>query len=154
MIRILLTTLLVSVAAPALASDLPTVPVAARTLERGTVISADDLETADVTAVPARVGQATQAEQLIGRQLRRSISAGQPFQRIDVREPDLVRKGDMVALVLRRGNLAIATAGRALEDGPLDRVVKVQNIGSRTIVEGRVSAAGTVTVTPFVSPLN
>jgi flagella basal body P-ring formation protein FlgA len=140
-------------ATPIFAQDLPQVPVAARTLERGAIISANDIDRADITVLGSRQTAITDTRDLVGKQLRRSVRQGQPFIGIDVKEADLVRKGDTVSMIVRNGNLAIATAGRALEDGAQDQVIKVQNIASRKIVEGRVSSAGTITIVPFVNPL-
>jgi flagellar basal body P-ring formation protein FlgA len=148
-----LTSLGLSNATQVFAQELPQVPVAARTLERGAIIGAADIEKADITVLGARQTAITDPRDLVGKQLRRSVRAGQPFIGIDVKEPDLVRKGDTVSMVLRNGNLAIATAGRALEDGARDQVIKVQNIASRKVVEGRVSGAGSITILPFTNPL-
>ena len=59
----------------------------------------------------------------------------------------LVRRGDSVALVSRRGGVEVRVAGRAMADAGENERVSVENMSSRKIVQGTVAASGDVLVT-------
>mgnify|MGYP002717157843 CR=1 FL=1 len=76
-----------------------------------------------------------------------------PHQRVirylsanDLAAPRLVRRGDAVELVSRRGGVEVRIAGRAMGDGGVNDRVSVENLSSRKIVQGIVGAGGEILV--------
>jgi flagella basal body P-ring formation protein FlgA len=132
---------------PALAQS--TLPVSARMLERGTILSEADLSLVDAPAVGPRPFVINDISRLVGMELRRTLPAGQPFYTNDVKTPDLIKRGEQVTLVVRRGGMTITAAGKAMDDGGRDQTIRVQNVASRRTVEGRVTAPGIVVVQPM-----
>lgn len=143
---------LCSFSSPVLADRQVSVPVAATALRAGTVLGASDFDSGTVTDAQLRSGIVTRAADLIGKEVKRSIMAGQPVRMFDIKEPDVVRKGELVTLSLIRGGMAIAAVGRALDSGPRGATVRVQNATSKIIVEGEVSAQGSVRVRQLPTP--
>ena len=129
----------------------PSVTVAARSLDRGMVIAAGDLDAADAASLPRYAG-VLDAAALVGKELRRPIAAGQPIFRNDVMEPLLVRRNQQVTMVLVRGALSIAVSGKALDDGSKGATVRVQNPTSKQIIEGEVANGGVVRVSALQAP--
>ncbi|MCA3255959.1 MAG: flagellar basal body P-ring formation protein FlgA [Alphaproteobacteria bacterium] len=142
--------LLLAAASPVLAQSAPagaaTVPVTvlARPLDAGTLIGAGDLTVAQLPAPQARGG--LDATALIGREAARRLNAGQPLRAYDVAAPQLVRRGQPVSIVVRRDNLVITAAGRALAGGAKGEAVRVQNSLSSAVIDAEVESAGVVRI--------
>ncbi|MNI74575.1 flagellar basal body P-ring biosynthesis protein FlgA [compost metagenome] len=82
----------------------------------------------------------------IGRIARRPLPAGTLLSSNDLVAQRLIKRGDSVALVSRRGSVEVRIAGRALGDAGQNERVSVENLSSRRIVQGTVDAAGDVIV--------
>lgn len=124
-----------------------TVLVLARGVAAGEVVGADALvaETRDASRIAgAAVADPVQA---VGRVARRTLAAGSVLTAGDLAAPRLVRRGDQVALVSRRGGVEVRVAGRALGDAGEDERVAVENLSSRRVLQGRVGPGGEVWVT-------
>ena len=132
------------------------VPVAVRNeqsvlmLARG-VAAGETLGPADITTVrrdTARMAGAVLSDpQLaVGRVARRALGAGTVLGAGDLVAPRIIRRGDSVALVSRRGGVEVRVAGKALGDAGQDERVSVENLSSRRVVQGIVAASGDVVV--------
>ncbi len=120
--------------------------VARRPLPRGTRLAREDLhvEYRDL----ARLGQdyLTAPEQAVGRELTRAVAPGRPIKHRFLKAPAVISRGERVTLVARSGGLEVRMKGEALEDAGLGEVVRVRNLRSRRVVEGRVESRGVVEV--------
>lgn len=83
---------------------------------------------------------------LIGREVRRTVYAGQSIRPQDTQAPRLVKRNQIVTLKYMRGGLEISLTGRAMGEAGLDETVPVLNLQSRQIVEGTVQAGGWIWV--------
>jgi len=120
-------------------------------LNRG-VAAGEVLGAADITTVQrdtARIAGAALSDpaMAVGRAARRTLSAGSLLSANDLVAQRLVRRGDSVALVSRRGGVEVRVAGRAMADAGENERVSVENLSSRKIVQGTVAASGDVFVT-------
>ena len=73
----------------------------------------------------------------------------QPNQRLtigDVAQPALVRRGDLVTVVLTRGRVKVTAKALANHDAPLGGRVTLTNIQSRSVLTGIVQGQGLVVV--------
>jgi flagella basal body P-ring formation protein FlgA len=124
------------------------VPVLTRPIGRGEIITAADVDWTRLK--DSRLGSNTivDAEELIGLSARRALRAGTPVRASQVRKPVVVEKGSLVMLVLNRPGMALSARGRALEDGGRGESVRVSNLQSHMVVEGRVTGPGRVEVRP------
>ena len=123
-----------------------TVLVLSRGLAPGETITADAFmpETRDASRiVGAAVADPAQA---IGRVARRTLSAGAVLSATDLVAQRLIRRGDNVALVSRRGGVEVRVVGKALGDAGESERVTVENLSSRRVVQGVVGPGGDVWV--------
>ncbi|MFN3214045.1 MAG: flagellar basal body P-ring formation chaperone FlgA [Henriciella sp.] len=108
-------------------------------LRAGSVITQENTSPAD------DVWQDQHAE-LLGREVSRTIYAGQPIAAKDTRSPRLVKRNQLVTLKYMKGPLEITLTGRALGEAGLNERVPVLNLESRQTVEGIVQAGGWIWV--------
>ncbi len=115
------------------------VPVPRRPVPAGARLEAGMLETVErpLRTLPAEVVREVAA--LEGLEARRRLPAGRPIRRDDVGPPRLVRRGEAVTVVYRRGALELLLTARALEDGGLGEVVRLINPDSRRSLRARVT---------------
>lgn len=123
-----------------------TVLVLSRGISPGETITADAFvpETRDASRiVGAAVADPAQA---VGRVARRTLSAGAVLSATDLVAQRLIRRGDNVALVSRRGGVEVRVVGKALGDAGESERVTVENLSSRRVVQGVVGPGGDVWV--------
>ncbi len=121
------------------AQELVPVPVPRQALARGTILTAELLEEAWLPVSRLREDTVLSGEDLIGRELRRSLRRGQPVRRGQVRWPRLVERGDVVTLVFDRPGLLLTALGRALEAGSRGQIIRLVNLDSERPLRGRVT---------------
>lgn len=114
------------------------VPVLKNFTPSGREIREDDIEHKAVHA--ARLGRnaITDAALLIGKSPRRSVRAGVPVNMNNLGDPVTVKKGKLVAVVLRQGGLFLTVSGRTLEAGGTGDIIRVENINSRKVIQAQV----------------
>ena len=134
-------------AGPALADP---VAVVGETVERGEIVEARALSTAELSTSEIRA--ALRANDIVGKQATRRLEPGRIVRASDVRDPLMVEKNSAVTLVVENGNLTIAAAGRAMQGGQKGQVIRVQTVGSKTLVEGEIVAPGRVRVSSAGRP--
>ncbi len=122
------------------------VPVLAHRLEGGTVIGPSDIAWIDVPEDRIGVAVVTDDAQLIGRELRRATTEGDVLHTNDVIMPRLVLRGATVTMKIETPMMQITAQGRALQDGAEGETVRVVNLQSNRMVEGKVTAPGVVTI--------
>jgi flagella basal body P-ring formation protein FlgA len=123
-----------------------TVAVAADYLAAGAVPGANNirLEERDVTS--SGYGYLTDLEQLRGKVVKQPVQEGRIVPPQALSKVRLVRRGEEVTLVSRNGNIEVRMPGNALMDGAEGDLIKVRNVRSKRIIQGRVDAAGLVMV--------
>lgn len=136
-----------SVYVPVQVTQYAEVVVAARSLARGTQLSADDVrlvrqEIRGVTDYFADV------QQVIGKQTKRPLGSGAVLTTQAVEPPRLVRRAERVTILAAGGGMEVRMAGEALGDAAQGEPVKVRNLTSKRVVEGVATAPGVVTVRP------
>lgn len=119
-------------------------------LNRG-VAAGETLGLADISTVKrdtARIAGAvlSQPDAAVGRVARRALAAGSLLSANDLVAPRIVRRGDSVALVARRGGVEVRMAGKALGDAGEGERVSVENLSSRRVMQGVATSTGDVLV--------
>ena len=127
-------------------------PVAVARLPAGTILGPDDLHMARVSTASLRGEAVHSIEQTTGMQLTHTLQPGQSLSPSDLIHPTMVRRGALVRLRLESGGLFVTGQGVALEAGAEGERIKVQNPGSRTLLEGIVIGPNLVRVAPNTSP--
>lgn len=109
------------------------------------VMRSGDIITVDNTSPPDDVWQQEYAD-LLGREVRRTVYAGQTIRPQDTRSARLVKRNQLVTLKYMKGPLEISLTGRALGAAGENEPVTVLNLESRQVVEGIVQAGGWIWV--------
>ncbi len=123
------------------------VTVLTRSVVRGDVIAADDLRSERqprnrLAALHAPVDPAD----VVGRQARRALRAGQPISASDFARPQVVSRGDVVTVVYRTPALQVTGRGQAQQAGAVGDLVAVLNPQSKRTLHAVVVGAGLVEV--------
>lgn len=122
------------------------VPVLARRVMRGEIITERDIEWVRQRSGRIPRNAVLDAESLVGLSPKRTLRAGAPVRMSEVQQPLLVSKGAHVTLVLETPSMTLTARGRSQEDGSRGDTIRVTNAQSHTLVEGVVTGAGTVAV--------
>lgn len=131
-----------------LALETREVAVLTRSLPRGEAITAADLslERRPRDAVPADVQGAPSL--VVGQVAQRPLSAGSVLRSGDVAPPDLVARGESVAIVFETPGVSLSLRGVANESGRLGASVSVTNAASKKVLQAVVVGPGRVSVGP------
>ncbi len=137
---------------------LATVPVTARTDARGSVVVAKQslprgsvLGPADIAVVERNQRDVpddalTTPEQAIGMETKVALAAEAPLPRTALALPVVVKKGDLVTMIVETASMRLTVAGEALEPGAVGAGIKVMNRSSKQTVGGKVVEHGVVLV--------
>jgi flagella basal body P-ring formation protein FlgA len=128
--------------APARTAELP---VLARAIEKGEIVSAGDFTIAERPAGEGRGALAP--DQAAGKEAMRPLAAGMPVRPIDLIRPQLVRRGEPVTIAVRSGALSITAQGKALASGAQGDSVRVVAVATNRTLDGIVDAPGIVRIT-------
>lgn len=129
-----------------LAREMVEVYVAARPIDRGTVITAADIEPQRVARNRLTARQITDPSQVIGQAARQALQVGRPLRAADVEPPLLVRRGAKVTLVYHTGGMTLTTIGQAMANGAAGDLIDVLNLQSRRTVTGIVRSRDQIEV--------
>lgn len=133
-----------SVHVPAQVSIFRELPVAIRDLNRGEQVTPADISWESMDISELRQSYHTEAEAIIGREVKRNVGQGLPFLTASLDAPTLVRRGDQVDLQSQAGSIVVSTNGTAMTDGRLGQKIRIRNNQSDRIVTGTVVASGKV----------
>ncbi|HHV62005.1 MAG TPA: flagellar basal body P-ring formation protein FlgA [Firmicutes bacterium] len=124
------------------------VVVATRTIIKGQVVTADAV-TRELRQLSAlEMDPATDPAAVVGKVAARTIREGTLITAGAVEEPPLIKRGDIIQIVVRLGGVTVTTAGEALEDGKLKDLIRVKNLESGRQVEAVVVDAKIAEVSP------
>jgi len=88
----------------------------------------------------------TSVDQVEGMRLVANVPAGGEITTYMLKEPTLVKRGDVVRLQLDRGALQISTLAICEEDGVRGALVKIKNMASNRIVYAKVKGENHVVI--------
>jgi len=125
---------------------LVTVPVLARPMMPGEMVRPEDVTTADFRVDQVQGGDIMDPREFVGETPKRPLHAGQPLRAADLQVPVVVKRNDLVLIVLERPGLYLTAEGRALEDGGKGAVIRVTNTQSKRTIDATVLGAGQVAV--------
>ncbi|MEM5518851.1 flagellar basal body P-ring formation chaperone FlgA [Henriciella sp. AS95] len=111
------------------------------------VVATDVIRAGDVVMpemVSTEDGGMVADSPVIGREVRRTVYAGQEIRLDNTQAPRLVTRNQLVTVKYIRGGLEITTTGRAMSEGAQNDAVTVLNLQSRKMVNGVVQAEGWV----------
>lgn len=124
-----------------------TVPVARRDMKAGQIVTRDDIAVNRVAQdTGRRRADPVNIDDLIGKEIKRTVRAGQNITANDVQTQVMVAKGKIVTLNFSKGNIMLSAKGKALENGGLGDSVRVMNLQSKSVVQGTVTGPETVLI--------
>jgi len=86
------------------------------------------------------------ASELVGMRLTRRMNKGDLIQSNFVKRPPLIKRGDLVVILLDIGNLHVRAEGKALRTGSRGDRILVRNLRSHEVLQAVAEGAGTVRV--------
>ena len=124
----------------------PLVVVPVRSIPRATRISRADLELRHVDSTVLTAGSVQRIEDIVGKETTRTLAAGKPIAQSHVCEPVLVRRGDVVTVIVRAAGIRVRTQARARDDGAQGDLVAVESLENRQTYFAQVSGVREVEV--------
>jgi len=121
---------------------------AARELNRDDVIGPEDIEIREVSLSRLPSNVIRNPEEVMGMMVAARVRQGEPLRTTALEAPELIKRGDLVQIVVETRGMRVESRGIAKENGRMRDVIKVMNMGSNKIVYGHVTAVGEVRV-PF-----
>lgn len=122
------------------------VPVLRASLQQDDLISAEDIEYVDIRNSELAANVITDPEKLVGMAPRRGLAALKPVTPADVVLPQVVKKGDLVTMMLQSDMMTLTAQGKALASAAVGETVKIVNAASGQAVDGIVTGPKTVSV--------
>ncbi len=117
-----------------------------RWMKRKEVLTKEDVTTMRVAMPSLTHDFILHLDEVLGKQVLRSLSPRQPISKAMVDDPPVVRKGDRVMIEVRQGGLLVQAIGLAKATGKSGETILVENKSSGREVMGTVLSAGLVEV--------
>jgi len=118
------------------------VVIANRDIARGEILQAQDLNTQRINVSNLSMSYSTEPSSLVGKEVKRTLPAGTPIRVGDLREPDIIKKGDRVKVVYRGDNLLVSSVGTAMANGTMGTSIRILNTKSQRVIDARVTGPG------------
>lgn len=121
------------------------VVVASSRIRKGEIITPEKLQLTEIDI--SRIDSPYRLpRQVIGMQAKRTITSGKPLTSRNVEAPPLVRRGELVRIIAKSGQMQISSTGIAAMDGRPGDSIRIRNIQSNKLIHARVQSPGVVTV--------
>ncbi len=117
-----------------------------RWMKRNEVFAKDDVTIMRVAMPSLTHDFILHQDEVLGKQVLRSLPPRQPIAKAMVDDPPVVRKGDRVMIEVRQGGLLVQAIGLAKATGKSGETILVENKSSGRKVMGTVVSAGRVEV--------
>ncbi len=117
-----------------------------RWMKRNEVFAREDVTTMRVGMPSLTHDFILHQDEILGKQVLRSLPPRQPISKEMVDDPPVVRKGDRVMIEVRQGGLLVQAIGLAKATGKSGETILVENKSSGREVMGTVLSAGLVEV--------
>lgn len=125
----------------------PAVVMITRALPRQAVIRSGDVKLERGVKLDSKGGAPfTRLEDVIGLETTQVLAAGQYLDSDDVRQPVVVRRGDVVTVYVRSAGLVVRTTGRSREEGSHGDLISIESLTNRQTYFARVTGIQEVEV--------
>jgi flagellar basal body P-ring formation protein FlgA len=119
-----------------------------RPIDRHEVLTAADVRLIQVKQSQPLRQVLTRVEDVVGKRAKRPLRANEMVRTYEVEAQPVVRKGDVVLIVVESARLKVSTLGEVLEPGEQGATIRVRNTASKREVRAVVVDSKTVRV-PF-----
>lgn len=120
--------------------------VAARTLQKGDVLTDADIKLAVHDISGLSYGYFEDKKTGTGMKIKRRALAGAVLTPSMLKKPRIISRGQKIAIMAQSGRMAVRMMGKALDNGAIGDRIKVMNIKSRQKLEGIVTSSAEVQV--------
>jgi flagella basal body P-ring formation protein FlgA len=120
--------------------------VAARSLPRGATIRAADVRLQPTVPMDANAEGFRSIDEVVGKQTTRAVPPGKVLDRSSVRQPLLVRRGEVITVTARSAGVRVRSTAKARDDGGLGDLIEVESLPDRAAYFARVSGLQEVEV--------
>lgn len=132
--------------ATAIADDWREIPVLRRTIDRGMLISSDDIQMVRLNLFQQPEDIIFKPENVVGYRAKGRLVAGDVIRSNEVDVPPMIPRGAQVTMVYRKGALVASAKGQTLADGFENGEVMVRNTKSQRVLKAKVKNAEQVEV--------
>jgi flagella basal body P-ring formation protein FlgA len=126
--------------------------VPAHDIARGAVITESDVATKAIATLRMNEQLIHNLEDIVGKEAKRALRAGEPLRLSDLKHPTLVAKGATITMVFEAPGISLTAIGRALAEGGEGDSIAVLNPTSYRQVVAVITGPGMVRVGPGASP--
>jgi flagella basal body P-ring formation protein FlgA len=114
------------------------VVVTSRRVDKGDKFTEDNVTLIRKPTSALLSGSIGQLENVLGRTAAMMIAAGSVLRLNELYDPPVIKHGQVVEAVVRRGNVEITVQVRAIEDGKAGDPIRVENTTSHKVLQGKV----------------
>ena len=118
--------------------------VAGSDLPKNHILTRNDLSIIYKNTFEMRSGYKSTVDELVGLQLKRAVRTHNVIYDHVLKSPDIIKKGERVTLIAKRGSLSVTSLGVALSDGSRGEKILIENARSARVVQGMIVGPGTV----------
>lgn len=122
------------------------VPVPARRILPEEIVQESDISMVELPVQRLGSFAIYDADDLVGKQVRRMLVAGRPVPRQSVVPPRVISRGEKVKIILKHGGLSLTASGRAMSDAHIGQTVRVVNLSSNRTINSIALSKGVVEV--------
>lgn len=122
------------------------VPVLKSALRNGDIIGEGDIDYIEISSKEIQHDYVLDGEKLVGLTPRRMAMPSEPLRTVDLQQPQIVGRGEMITIIYDHGPMFLTAKGKALQNGAKGDIVNVVNATSSRTVQGIISGERQVTV--------
>lgn len=122
------------------------VVVTSRSLASKQQITEADLHLESLDTSKIAAGYLTDVKKAVGLVAKRALPSGTPLNAIMLDKPVIIKRMAMINIVSNVGGVEVRMEGQALQDGKEGQIIRVKNIKSDKMLNGKVVDASTVEV--------
>lgn len=122
------------------------IPFISRNIQKGTVITQDDVELKDFPKNKIGNDYITEISEIIGKAANKNLNKNNPIFSGDIKNPVIVTKNSTVSAIYKNKAIEVKALAVALEDGGAGDVIRLKNFDSGKQFKGLVQEDGSVLV--------
>jgi flagella basal body P-ring formation protein FlgA len=121
------------------------VAILTQNVKRGSILHPDMVQLQSKDLGKLRT-PCTDLREVLGRRLTRSLRTGSVLDMSSIEIPPLIRKGQLVKILLNHNGMHLSATGISSMNGKQDQIIRVVNTVSKKMIYCKVSAPGIVEV--------
>ena len=115
-------------------------------IDKGQILSETDIVAVERNLADLNYGYFIDKKALLGKAATRRLNRDLIITPAHVKAPILIKRGEQVALIAKANGFSVRMNGKAMMNGTKGQLIRVKNLSSKRIVEGRVIRIGEVAV--------